>query len=202
MNLASRVKGFQACISHLDSEILNWTKKRPTKDEETNGDNGERRLLLGGRSMGSRAAVMAALDHITNIDAEAENAKDENKAVVVDLVLCSYPLQGPKAIRDQILLDLPSTANVLFIIGSRDAMCPLDLLAGVRKKMRAQSWLLVVEGMDHGMHGRGKEELGVRAGKAAAEWVRGELVVGKWVRPEWENGERVLQIDESMEGEV
>jgi predicted alpha/beta-hydrolase family hydrolase len=146
MNLASRVKGFRACI-----------------EEKRREGNGER-LVLGGRSMGARAAVMAATE-------------DDEK--VMELVLVSYPLKGPKDdIRDQILKDLPASIRVLFVIGDRDAMCPLDMLDEVRQKMKAKSQLVVVRGADHGMHVRPaslEKEYGEETGRIAAEWISGNV---------------------------
>jgi predicted alpha/beta-hydrolase family hydrolase len=142
MNLASRVKSFLACIPHISSG---------------------KKLALGGRSMGARAAVMAAM----------ESAEDE-----VELVLVSYPLKGPKEVRSQILLDLPGKVRVLFVVGDRDAMCPLDLLEEVRGEMKARSQLVVVRGADHGMHtkpARVERECGEETGRLAAEWLAGSV---------------------------
>ena len=148
MNLKARVKGFHACISHLGLD---------TRDEP---------LILGGRSMGARAAVMAA--------AEVLSATETHRQI--SLVLVSYPIKGPKDdIRDQILLDLPSDVRVLFVIGDKDAMCPLDLLAKTRKGMAARSTLVVIRGADHGMHVKPTAEekrLGEQAGGLAAEWTK------------------------------
>ncbi|OAL02439.1 hypothetical protein IQ06DRAFT_116573 [Phaeosphaeriaceae sp. SRC1lsM3a] len=147
MNLASRVKGFHACIEHLGGD--------------------QRSLVLGGRSMGARAAVMAASEVL---------AKDNKEDVA--LILASYPLQGPKDVRDQILLDLPASVRVLFVIGDRDAMCPLDLLDGVRKKMKSKNQLVVVRTADHGMHvkpAKMEKEIGEQTGRVAAEWVAGQV---------------------------
>jgi uncharacterized protein len=40
---------------------------------------------------------------------------------------------------------------VMFVQGARDPLCPLDLLEGVRKRMRAPSALHVVDGADHSL---------------------------------------------------
>ncbi|KAF2446303.1 hypothetical protein P171DRAFT_519846 [Karstenula rhodostoma CBS 690.94] len=146
MNLAARIKGFHACISHLGLE--------------------KQRLTLGGRSMGARAAVVAGTEVL------ADDALRE-----LWLVLVSYPLKGPKDVRDQILLHLPAAARVLFVIGDKDAMCPLDLLEETRGKMAAKSRLVVVRGADHGMRVRPVAEerrLGEEAGRLAAMWAGGE----------------------------
>lgn len=117
--------------------------------------------------MGARAAVMAAAELL-----------EEEKDMEIKLILVSYPLKGPKDIRDQILLDLPAKIRVLFIIGGKDAMCPLKLLEEVRDKMEARGQLLVVRGADHGMHISGgvEKERGEETGRMAAKWVDGEEV--------------------------
>lgn len=117
--------------------------------------------------MGARAAVMAASEIL------------DSSSPGIALVLASYPLKGPKNdVRDKILLDLPGSARVLFIVGDRDAMCPLALLNRTRKEMAAQSKLVVIKGADHGMHVRPKEKergYGEEAGRLAAAWVGGEM---------------------------
>jgi hypothetical protein len=42
-------------------------------------------------------------------------------------------------------------APVLFVQGTRDALCPLEVLAQVRREMRAPNELHVVEGGDHSL---------------------------------------------------
>jgi predicted alpha/beta-hydrolase family hydrolase len=131
-----------------------------------------KKFLLGGRSMGARAAVLAASEYI----AEHNDSKD---GLSVQLVLISYPLQGPKqGLRDQILLDLPKSVGVLFVIGDRDAMCPLDLLNETRSKMTATSQLVIVRGADHGMNVKpasATKGVGEETGRVAARWVGGGL---------------------------
>ena len=119
--------------------------------------------------MGARAAVMAATELVA--------AEEGTLVSRLRLVLVSYPLQGPKDVRDQILLDLPKETDVLFVIADRDAMCPLDLLEGVRVRMEARSRLVVVRGADHGMNIRPAsktQELGEETGRVAARWINGE----------------------------
>ena len=120
--------------------------------------------------MGARAAVMAA----TELVAEREGKLSAR----MRLVLVSYPLQGPKDVRDQILLDLSKEVEVLFIVGDRDGMCPLDLLNDVRGQMKARSRLIVVRGADHGMNARPvsmRQELGEETGAAASRWMVGDI---------------------------
>lgn len=128
-------------------------------------------FAVGGRSMGARAAAKIAKNH------------DEVKK----LVLASYPLISAKGDRrEQTLLDLDETKQVLFIIGDRDNMCPLSDLRDVQRRMRAKSTLLIVENGDHefnltGLKGFEKiqavQSQRKLAGTRAAEWILGVKTV-------------------------
>jgi predicted alpha/beta-hydrolase family hydrolase len=92
-------------------------------------------VVLAGKSMGSRIGCHLSLEE-----------------TVLGLVCFGYPLRGMgKAgkLRDQVLRDLKTP--ILFIQGTRDALCPLDALANVRKAMTAPSELFVVNGGDHSL---------------------------------------------------
>jgi uncharacterized protein len=52
-------------------------------------------------------------------------------------------------LRDEVLVALRTRA--LLLQGSRDELCPLDLLADVRARMTAPNTLVVVEGGDHSL---------------------------------------------------
>ena len=71
----------------------------------------------------------------------------------VQAVICfGYPLCGGgdrSKLRDQVLLELK--VPILFVQGTRDPLCPLELLEDVRKRMRAPSTLHVVDGGDHSL---------------------------------------------------
>jgi hypothetical protein len=104
-------------------------------------------IFLIGKSMGGRIGCHLALEE-----------------PVAGLVCLGYPLKSGKstgALRDQVLLALE--APVLFAQGTRDPLCPLELLAEVRPRMKASSTLLVVDGGDHSL-----------AVSAAARRARGE----------------------------
>ena len=154
MNLASRAKGFASVV---DIEIY-----RGALSDERRG-----KVPFGGRSMGARAAVMAA-----------QSESEESSSNL--LVLASYPLVGPKSdLRDEILLSLPASTCVLFISGDRDNMCPLSTLNDVRSKMVAKTWLVTVQGADHGMRLRARaagEEataaVGIDCARIAALWLK------------------------------
>lgn len=90
MNLKSRVKMFTAVIDASNTE--------PALEIKTTAG------CLGGRSMGARAAVMAATKETTH------------------LVLVSYPLHTDKEVRDEILLGLPDKMKVIFVSGDHDTM--------------------------------------------------------------------------------
>jgi predicted alpha/beta-hydrolase family hydrolase len=92
--------------------------------------------VLAGKSMGSRIGCHVALE-------------DPNVAALVCL---GYPLSSPgkrSALRDEVLLAL--RVPILFVQGTRDSLCPLDLLDGVRKRMQAPNELHVVDGGDHSL---------------------------------------------------
>jgi predicted alpha/beta-hydrolase family hydrolase len=91
-------------------------------------------VFLAGKSMGGRVGCHLALEE-----------------PVAGVICFGFPLVAAAtgARRDEVLLAL--RAPVLLVQGSRDPLCPLDLLAEVRSRMKAPSTLLVVEGGDHGL---------------------------------------------------
>jgi uncharacterized protein len=101
---------------------------------EARAKAGERSLFLIGKSMGGRVGCHVALEE-----------------KVAGVICLGYPLQSGAtgAMRDEVLVALRTP--ILFVQGSRDALCPLDKLAAVRARMTAPSTLLVVEGGDHSL---------------------------------------------------
>ena len=98
--------------------------------------------FLIGKSMGGRIGCHLALEE-----------------KVDGLVCLGYPLcaMGDRdRLRDEVLRALRTP--VLFVQGTRDTLCPLDLLAGVRREMKAPNSLHIVEGGDHSL-GVGKRQL-------------------------------------------
>jgi predicted alpha/beta-hydrolase family hydrolase len=92
-------------------------------------------LILIGKSMGSRIGCHVALEE-----------------QVAALICFGYPLCGGgdrSKLRDQVLREL--TTPILFVQGTRDPLCPLDLLESVRSQMRARSELYLVEEGDHSL---------------------------------------------------
>ena len=119
-------------------------------------------IILIGKSMGGRVGCHVALEE------------------KVDGVVCmGYPLcaMGDRSkLRDQVLRD--SHTPILFVQGTRDPLCPLDLLESVRKEMSAPNVLHVVEGGDHSLIVRKKdlesetqEDVDQRIAKAISDFV-------------------------------
>ena len=93
--------------------------------------------ILIGKSMGGRVGCHVSLE--------------EN---VEGLVCLGYPLcaMGDRAkLRNEILRGL--NTPTLFVQGTRDPLCPLDLLERVRAEMKAPNSLHIVEGGDHSLRG-------------------------------------------------
>ena len=92
-------------------------------------------VILIGKSMGGRIGCHVSLEE-----------------PVSGLVCFGYPLCGggdPRKLRDKVLRELRTP--ILFVQGTRDALCPLDLLAKIRNEMTAPNFLHVVEGGDHSL---------------------------------------------------
>lgn len=70
----------------------------------------------------------------------------------VDALIClGYPLRGINGkMRDAVLKEMRTP--ILFVQGTRDALCPLDALKKARTKMRAKNSLHVVDAGDHSLH--------------------------------------------------
>ena len=92
-------------------------------------------IILIGKSMGGRIGCHVALEE------------------KVDALIClGYPLcaMGDRTkLRDAVLRSL--TTPILFVQGTRDSLCPLDILESVRLEMKAPNFLHVVEGGDHSL---------------------------------------------------
>jgi len=97
------------------------------------------------------------------------------------LVCLGYPLcaMGDRTkLRDEVLRAL--TTPVLFVQGTRDALCPLGLLERVRAEMKVPNLLHVVEHGDHSLRvlkrqlqaiGETQEEVDERAFGAVAGFI-------------------------------
>ncbi|HEX5726290.1 MAG TPA: alpha/beta family hydrolase [Longimicrobiaceae bacterium] len=120
-------------------------------------------LLIGGRSMGGRAASMLAADGF---------ACD-------GLLLLAYPLHPagqPEKLRDA---HLPAiSVPVLCFSGTRDELCRRDLMERALQTVRTEWRMHWLEGADHSFHvlkssGRTDAEVLAEVGEATREWVAG-----------------------------
>jgi uncharacterized protein len=106
-------------------EALNGARKRhPAKP-----------MILIGKSMGGRVGCHLSLEE-----------------KVDGLVCLGYPLcaMGDRTkLRDEVLRGL--NTPILFVQGSRDPLCPLDLLELVRTEIAPQNVLHIVDGGDHSL---------------------------------------------------
>jgi predicted alpha/beta-hydrolase family hydrolase len=92
-------------------------------------------IILIGKSMGGRIGCHASLEE-----------------KVDGLVCLGYPLcamSDRTNLRDEVLRAL--STPILFVQGTRDSLCPLDLLERVRTQMKAPNFLHIVQGGDHSL---------------------------------------------------
>ena len=130
--------------------------------EQTRSELGrERPLIIGGRSMGGRAASMLAAD---GFDADG-------------LLLLAYPLHPagqPEKLRDA---HLPRIAMpVLAFSGTRDALCTRELMERALMTITAPWEMHWVEGADHSFHvlksaGRTDVDVLSEIARTSAAWV-------------------------------
>jgi uncharacterized protein len=129
------------------------TELRPTK------------LIIGGRSMGGRAASMLAAE---GFDADG-------------LLLLAYPLHPAGAPEKLRVEHLPQIRMpVLFLSGTRDALCTPELMERAVATMTAPVTMHWVEGADHSFHvlkssGRTEGLVMGEIAETAARWVEALL---------------------------
>lgn len=134
-------------VETLDYDYQREGRKRPDRppqliaahrhalaDARSKRDSGGATFLIG-KSMGGRIGCHVARE------------EEVNGVICLGYPLCGMGDRGK--LRDEVLRAL--TVPILFVQGTRDALCPLDLLAEVRAEMRAPSVLRVVEGGDHSL---------------------------------------------------
>ena len=94
-----------------------------------------RATILIGKSMGGRIGCHVSLEES------------------VEAIVClGYPLCGggdQSKLRDKVLRALQTP--ILFVQGTRDSLCPLDILESVRTEMKAPTVFHLVEGGDHSL---------------------------------------------------
>lgn len=92
-------------------------------------------IFLIGKSMGGRLGCHVALQE-----------------PVSGIICLGYPLCGGgdrSRLRDRVLHELRT--SILFVQGTRDPLCPLDLLECARSQMTTPNFLHTVEGGDHSL---------------------------------------------------
>ena len=122
-----------------------------------------RRLVIGGRSMGGRAASMLAADGF---------ACD-------GLLLAAYPLHPagkPEKLRDAHLPQI--RCPVLCLNGTRDALCDRTLMTQTLARLKADWTMHWIEGADHSFKvlkssGRKDADVDAEIGEAAGRWLAG-----------------------------
>ena len=133
-------------VETLDYAYMRDSRKRPdplraliAAHREALNDARKQNLagstILIGKSMGGRVGCHLSLDE-----------------KVDGLVCFGYPLcaMGDRTkLRDEVLRAL--NTPILFVQGSRDSLCPLDLLERVRTEMKTQNFLHIVDGGDHSL---------------------------------------------------
>ncbi len=128
-----------------------------------------RRLVVGGKSMGGRAASRCVA------------AEGDEHLAADGLVLLGYPLHPSgdvTSLRTEHLgaIRIPC----LFVEGSRDSLCDLALLLPALGAIAAPVSLHVVYGGDHSFHvpvrsGRGDEQVYAEISAAVSAWVRASV---------------------------
>ncbi|KAJ6645545.1 hypothetical protein Bhyg_00751, partial [Pseudolycoriella hygida] len=105
----------------------------------------ERSDVIGGRSMGSRSAIVTA-KKFANV-----------KALILHL-----------------LFEIDKGVDVLLAIGDKDDNCDLNELEVLRKQMKVKTWLVVVSNANHRMDinsPEATEAIGKMVGRIAARWI-------------------------------
>jgi predicted alpha/beta-hydrolase family hydrolase len=122
-----------------------------------------KKLIIGGRSMGGRAASMLAAE---GFECDA-------------LLLLAYPLHPagkPEQLRDAHLNAI--RVPVLCFNGTRDTLCRRDLMETALKSVKTQWDMRWIDGADHGFHvlkssGRTDSDVLDEIGNTAQRWVAG-----------------------------
>uniref|UniRef100_A0A3Q3M5K8 Testis expressed 30 n=1 Tax=Mastacembelus armatus TaxID=205130 RepID=A0A3Q3M5K8_9TELE len=136
LNLGYRVKAYHAVWDYLTS-LKKFTIKR---------------VYVGGRSMGCRAA--AAL---------ARQLSEQTKDAVRGIICLSFPLHPPGQThayrqRSEDLQALPEHTSVLFVSGTEDNMCDRGLFDGMVEELKAQAEVFWLQGGSHGLTVKGRSE--------------------------------------------
>jgi predicted alpha/beta-hydrolase family hydrolase len=133
--------------------------------EHTRRELGSRTLIVGGRSMGGRAASVLASE---GFDCDG-------------LLLLAYPLHPPKQPEKLRSAHLPAIRQpVLCINGTRDEFCTPSIMTDVLKTVGPNWQMLWIDGADHSFHvlkssGRTDSAVMQEIGAATSDWVQRRL---------------------------
>jgi len=132
-----------------------------------------RTLIIGGRSMGGRAASMLAAEGFD----------------CAGLLLLAYPLHPagkPEQLRDAHLAAI--RVPVLCLNGTRDALCTPALMERALESVTAPWEMHWLDGADHGLHvlkstGRTDAQVMTEVGDVAERWIAGLARDGRTTPP-------------------
>ena len=132
-------------VTLLDYDYMREGRRRPDPPQQLVAahhralvqlrDKTSGQIFLIGKSMGGRIGC-----HVSR----------EEK--VAGLICLGYPLCGGgdrAKLRDKVLRELETP--ILFVQGTRDPLCPLDLLEQVRSQIKALNALYLLDGGDHSL---------------------------------------------------
>ncbi len=128
------------------------------------------RILIGGRSMGGRAASMLAAE---GFDADG-------------LLLLAYPLHPPGRPEKLRTAHLPNiTMPVIAFSGTRDPMCTRSIMEDALKTVKAPWDMHWVETADHSFHvlkssGQTDSQVMANVGATSRAWIDSSLSNGKY----------------------
>ena len=134
--------------------------------DRTRSEVKPKKLFIGGRSMGGRAASMMAAE---NFDCDA-------------LMLFAYPLHPPgqpEKLRDEHLRTIK--VPVICFNGTRDAFCTKSLMEKAIESVKTDWEMHWIEGADHSFHvpkssGRTDADVMAEVGAVTKDWLEGAPV--------------------------
>ena len=140
---------------------------------QVRSERAPRTLIIGGRSMGGRAASMLAAEGFD----------------CAGLLLLAYPLHPagkPEQLRDAHLAAI--RVPVLCLNGTRDALCTPALMERALESVTAPWEMHWLDGADHGLHvlkstGRTDAQVMTEVGDVAERWIAGLARDGRTTPP-------------------
>lgn len=107
------------------------------------------------KKIAAKGKKSAASASASSDDTAAAVSSDYSPDFIPGLILLSYPLHtadNTKALRDQILYDIPARTSTLFISGLKDSMCQPKIFEKVFKDMTSSPREAIqIQDADHGL---------------------------------------------------